>query len=168
MASPGRLLRNSLCAFFALHLRLSTEASLAGTESHTSVWIHQTSKRHSQAPFKKVKGSVQRVAFHPLKPHFFVAVRRISFSILTLPIETCQQTQRYVRIYDLSAQELIKTLMPGIRWISSLDIHPSGDHLIVGGYDRRLCWFDLDLSSKPYKVLRYDFLLSSFVVARSY
>ncbi|EJD53870.1 BOP1NT-domain-containing protein [Auricularia subglabra TFB-10046 SS5] len=121
----------------AWHRRGDYFATLSATESHTTVWIHQTSKRHSQAPFKKIKGSLQRVCFHPLKPHFFVA------------------TQRYVRIYDLSAQSLIKTLTPGIRWISSMDIHPSGDHLIVGGYDRKLCWFDLDLSSKPYKVLRY-------------
>jgi ribosome biogenesis protein ERB1 len=27
--------------------------------------------------------------------------------------------------------------------------------LIVGGYDRKLCWFDLELSDKPYKILRY-------------
>src|ERR1700744_1036614 len=46
-------------------------------------------------------------------------------------------------------------LNPGIRWISSMDVHPSGDHLIVGGYDRKLCWFDLELSEKPYKILRY-------------
>jgi ribosome biogenesis protein ERB1 len=64
------------------------------------------------------------------------------------------QTQRYVRMYDLGAQKLLKTFIPGIKWISSLDIHPSGDHFIVGGYDRKLCWFDLELSDKPYKVLR--------------
>ncbi|KAJ1311022.1 hypothetical protein OPQ81_009528 [Rhizoctonia solani] len=112
-------------------------ASVSGNESQGAVWIHQTSKRHSQAPFRKVKGAVQCVLFHPTKAHFFVA------------------TQRYVRLYDLAAQKLLKTLMPGIRWISSMDVHPSGDHIIVGGYDRKLCWFDLELSSKPYKVLRY-------------
>jgi hypothetical protein len=36
-----------------------------------------------------------------------------------------------------------------------MDVHPSGDHLIVGGYDRKLCWFDLELSARPYKVLRF-------------
>ena len=36
-----------------------------------------------------------------------------------------------------------------------MDVHPSGDHLIIGGYDRKLCWFDLELSEKPYKVLRH-------------
>ena len=39
-----------------------------------AVWIHQIARRHSQAPFRKVKGSVQLVQFHPSKPHFFVAV----------------------------------------------------------------------------------------------
>ena len=57
-------------------------------------------------------------------------------------------------MYNLAEQTLLKTLTPGIRWISSMDVHPSGDHLIVGGYDRKLCWFDLELSDKPYKVLR--------------
>lgn len=58
-------------------------------------------------------------------------------------------------MYNLAEQTLLKTLMPGIRWISSMDVHPSGDHLIVGGYDKKLCWFDLELSDKPYKILRY-------------
>lgn len=57
-------------------------------------------------------------------------------------------------MYNLAEQKLLKTLQPGIKWISSMDVHPLGEHLIVGGYDRKLCWFDLDLSDKPYKVLR--------------
>ena len=122
------------------------------------VWIHQVSRRHSQAPFKKIKGSVQLVLFHPSRPHFFVAVSVLTaafISILFLKDSRPSQTQRYVRIYNLSEQKLLKMLTPGIRWISSMDVHPSGDHLIVGGYDRKLCWFDLELSEKPYKILRY-------------
>ncbi|KAG8932214.1 Ribosome biogenesis protein erb1 [Tulasnella sp. 418] len=121
----------------AFHKKGDYFATVASGEGQSALWIHQLSKRHSQSPFKKVKGSVQRVLFHPSKPHFFVA------------------TQRYVRIYDLAAQSLLKTLLSGIRWISSMDIHPSGDHLLVGGYDKKLCWFDLELSDKPYKVLKY-------------
>lgn len=64
------------------------------------------------------------------------------------------QTQRYIRLYDLAGQKLLKTLKSGMRWISSMDVHPTGDHVIVGGYDRKLTWFDLDLSDKPYKVLK--------------
>jgi ribosome biogenesis protein ERB1 len=50
---------------------------------------------------------------------------------------------------------VIAGLVSGCKWISSLDVHPSGDHLIVGSLDRRLLWFDLDLSSTPFKVLKY-------------
>ncbi|KAK0468110.1 NUC169 domain-containing protein [Desarmillaria tabescens] len=119
------------------HRRGDYLASVSSGSNLGGVWIHQVTRRHSQAPFKKIRGSVQLVLFHPLKPHFFVA------------------TQQYVRIYNLSEQLLLKTLTPGIKWISSMDVHPSGDHVIVGGYDRKLCWFDLELSDKPYKVLRY-------------
>lgn len=30
----------------------------------------------------------------------------------------------------------------------------AGDNVIVGSYDRRLVWHDLDLSERPYKTLR--------------
>ena len=33
-------------------------------------------------------------------------------------------------------------------------IHPGGDNVILGSYDRRLCWFDMDLSTSPYKTMR--------------
>jgi ribosome biogenesis protein ERB1 len=102
-----------------------------------SVLIHQISKHATQSPFRKTQGQVQRVAFHPQKPHFFAA------------------TQRYVRIYDLAAQKLVKSLQSGVKWISALDVHPGGDHLIIGSYDKKLCWFDLDLSNKPFRTLRY-------------
>lgn len=59
-----------------------------------------------------------------------------------------------MRLYDLAAQTLVKTLMPGLKWISSIDVHPGGDNVIVGSYDKRLVWFDLDLSNRPYKTLR--------------
>lgn len=113
-----------------------SRSTLTYAAANKSVLIHQLSKHQTQSPFKKTKGSVQCVAFHPHKPHFFVA------------------TQRYVRLYDLVAQQLLKTLQPGLKWISSMDIHPMGDNLIIGSYDKKLCWFDLDLSTKPYKTLR--------------
>ena len=91
---------------------------------------------------------IQRVIFHPSKPLFYIA------------------TQQSVRIYNLIKQELVKKLQTGVKWISSIDIHPggmvfartndSGDNIIIGSYDKRLCWFDTDLSTKPYKTLRYN------------
>ncbi|RKP19791.1 BOP1NT-domain-containing protein [Rozella allomycis CSF55] len=105
--------------------------------SSKSVLIHQLSKKISQNPFKKVGGIVQNVLFHPKRPLFYVA------------------TQQFIRIYDLSKQELVRKLSPGFRWISSMSIHPSGDNIIVGSYDKKVCWIDMELSPKPYKVLRF-------------
>ena len=101
-----------------------------------SVLIHQLTRHVTQSPFARTQGAVQRVLFHPNKPHFFTA------------------TQRYVREYDLAGQKLVRTLQSGLKWISSLDVHPTGDHILVGSYDKKLCWFDLDLSNKPFRTLR--------------
>ncbi|XP_069544101.1 ribosome biogenesis protein bop1 isoform X1 [Brachyistius frenatus] len=105
--------------------------------SHLQVFIHQVSRRRSQNPFRKNKGLVQCVSFHPVRPYFFVA------------------TQRTVRIYNLVKQEMTKKLQANSKWISSIAVHPGGDHVICGSYDCRLSWFDLDLSTKPYKMLRH-------------
>ena len=103
----------------------------------SAVAIHTISKHLTQLPFRKLKGLAQAASFHPSQPVFLVA------------------TQRYIRSYDLLKQELLKIIQPGARWISSFDVHPGGDNLIVGTYDRRLLWHDLDLSVRPFKTLRY-------------
>lgn len=64
------------------------------------------------------------------------------------------QTQRAVRIYDLVKQELVRKLEPGAQWISALAVHPAGDNLLVASYDRKVMWFDLELSARPYQTLR--------------
>lgn len=115
--------------------------------------MHQLSKQKSVRPFAKMNGIVQQVVFHPLKPIIFVAV---SLRINNLKkIKICIfKTQRYVKVYDLVKQLLVKKLLTNVQWVSSLDIHPGGDNLIIGSYDNRLSWFDLDLSTKPYKTLK--------------
>ncbi|KAJ2673526.1 Ribosome biogenesis protein erb1 [Coemansia sp. RSA 1085] len=119
------------------HRRGDYLATLTAEEGGGSVLVHQLSKHKTQRPFRKLKGAVQSVCFHPTRPWFLVA------------------TQRYVRIYNLAQQQLIKTLQPGAKWISSLDVHPQGDNVIVGSYDKKMAWFDLDLSVKPYRSIRY-------------
>lgn len=118
--------------------------------------IHQLSKRKSQTAFSKPQGLVQCVLFHPVKPCLFVAVRldRIANEFpIALNIHSFQ-TQQHVRIYDLVKQELIKKLMPSCKWISKIAIHPKGDNLLVSSYDKKMMWFDLDLSTKPYQTLK--------------
>jgi len=111
-----------------------------------AVSIHTISKHQTQLPFRKrVKGggTPQVAHFHPSRPVLYVA------------------NQRVIRAYDLSKQSLLRIVQPGARWISSFSIHPTSttisgsDNMIVGSYDRRLLWMDLDLSPRPYKTLRY-------------
>ncbi|KAL8709130.1 MAG: hypothetical protein Q9225_007502 [Loekoesia sp. 1 TL-2023] len=119
------------------HRRGDYLATVSPSGQTSAVAIHTLSKHLTQLPFRRLKGLPQSAQFHPSKPIFFVA------------------TQRTIRSYDLSKQELLKIIQPGARWISSFDVHPLGDNLIVGSYDKRLLWHDLDLSVRPYKTLRY-------------
>lgn len=119
------------------HRRAEYFATVSPTGQSHAVAIHTLSKHLTQFPFRRLKGLAQTAQFHPSKPIFFVA------------------TQRMIRSYDLSKQVLLKIIQPGARWISSFDVHPGGDNLIVGSYDKRLLWHDLDLSVRPYKTLRY-------------
>ncbi len=121
----------------AFHRRGDYFTTVSPSAASASVAIHTLSAHKSQLPFRRLKGLAQAAAFHPSKPVFFVA------------------TQRSIRAYDLARQELIKILQPGARWISGFDVHPGGDNLVVGSFDRRLLWMDMDLSSTPYKTLRY-------------
>ena len=111
--------------------------SVSPNGGSAAVLIHQLSKATSQQPFSKNKGEVQCACFHPSKPFLFVA------------------NKQQVRVYHLVQQKMVKRLVSGCRWIQNIDVHPSGDHVIVGSLDRRMVWFDLDLSSTPYKTLKY-------------
>lgn len=125
--------------------------------ANRSALIHQLSKRRSQIPFSKSKGLIQFVLFHPVKPCFFVAVSGLIFFcyyvLLTLDFFSLQ-TQHNIRIYDLVKQELVKKLLTNSKWISGMSIHPKGDNLLVSTYDKKMLWFDLDLSTKPYQTMR--------------
>ncbi|GAX73046.1 hypothetical protein CEUSTIGMA_g499.t1 [Chlamydomonas eustigma] len=133
------------------HARGDYFSTVAPSGNTQAVLVHQLSKRNSQNPFKKNRGKVQRVAFHPSKPFFFVA------------------SQNHVRIYNLAKQALSKKLLGGSGAITCMAIHPSGDHVIIGSEDKRLAWFDLDLSDKPYKALRYHtFPLRGVAFHRTY
>lgn len=50
---------------------------------------------------------------------------------------------------------MIKRLKAGTKWISCITVLSSGDHVLVGGYDKRVNWFDLDLKTDPFKSMKY-------------
>lgn len=101
-----------------------------------TVAMHRLTQRSSRTLFRKRSGGVQCIRFHPTRPFLLVA------------------TMHHVRIYNLAADSPVKVLKPGVRWISDMDVHSSGDHVLITSYDKRVCWFDLDLSVRPYKIIR--------------
>lgn len=148
LAKWSRLPQPQRCASIALnhfptsvvwHRKGDYFASVASrAQTSSALLVHRISQAKSQAPFHKAQGLIQKAMFHPTLPLLFVA------------------TQRHVKRIDLKSLTPPQILLAGVKWISSMDIHPSGNHLVVGSYDRRLCWFDLDLGLKPWKVLRYS------------
>ncbi|KAF2153106.1 eukaryotic ribosome biogenesis protein 1 [Myriangium duriaei CBS 260.36] len=119
------------------HRRGDYLSTVSPAGASQAVSIHTLSKHLTQHPFRRLRGLAQTASFHPTRPLFFVA------------------TRQSIRVYDLQAQKLEKDLKPGARWISAIDVHAGGDNLLVGSYDRRLLWHDLDLGATPYKTLRY-------------
>ncbi|XP_010260498.1 PREDICTED: ribosome biogenesis protein BOP1 homolog isoform X2 [Nelumbo nucifera] len=101
-----------------------------------AILIHQLSKKLTQKIPFKLHGLPVSSAFHPSRSIFFIS------------------TKKNVRVYDLLKQKLIKKLETGVREVSSIAIHPAGDNVIVGSKEGKLCWFDMDLSSQPYRVLK--------------
>ncbi|CAH0726848.1 unnamed protein product, partial [Brenthis ino] len=120
----------------AWHAKGDYLAATLAEGASRAVVVHQLSRRRSQLPFRRAKGLVQCALFHPHRPLLFVA------------------TQRVVRVYDLVKQELTRKLQTGAQWISAMAVHPAGDNLLVASYDRKLIWFDLELSARPYQTLR--------------
>ncbi|KAI9750433.1 MAG: Ribosome biogenesis protein erb1 [Chaenotheca gracillima] len=120
------------------HRRGDYFATTSPAGQSQAVAIHTLSKHLTQLPFRRVRGGAAQAAhFHPSRPILFVA------------------TEHSIRSYDLVAQQLLKIIQPGAKLISGFDIHSGGDNLIVGSNDRRLLWHDLELSTRPYKTLRY-------------
>ena len=110
--------------------------TLTPSTGASCVLIHQLSKGSSQQPFGK-KREVSAVEFHGSKPFLFVAGDGV------------------VRIYHLVKQTMVKKLYPNCKYVTSMSLHGTGDHLILGTLDRKTIWFDLDLSDRPYKTMKY-------------
>jgi len=64
-------------------------------------------------------------------------------------------TQRNVFMYNLQKQIMVMKMVSGAKWISSIDVHPGGDNILIGTLDRRIIWYDLDLGKIPYRTFRY-------------
>ena len=63
--------------------------------------------------------------------------------------------QTYVKLYNLLKQRLWKSLRGiSIKHIASVDVHPAGGHIVISGFDKKVQWWDLELSKQPFKTIR--------------
>src|SRR3546814_10853407 len=46
--------------------------------------------------------------------------------------------QQHIKVYHLVEQKLVKKLLTGCKFVSCMDVLHSGDHVLVGSFDRRL------------------------------
>lgn len=121
----------------AWHRKGDYFATVSPRGGSSSVLLHQLSKGVSQNPFKKVDRTIVNVSFHPSRPLLFLC------------------SQKAIRLYDLSRQLILKKIPVHVKQLTSMAVHPSGDHLVVGSLDQQVSWFDLELSSEAYQTLRY-------------
>ena len=97
-----------------------TTQPLSSKKSH-SILVHCLSKAQTSQPFQNMKASteVQQTLFHPSQPHLII------------------MTKKHVFIYSLSKQQLIKKLLTGNQWNSSVAVHPYGDNVLLGSHDHK-------------------------------
>lgn len=50
------------------------------------------------------------------------------------------QTQTHVRVYNLQKQTMLKNIRANSRWVSSIGVHPGGEHFLIGTFDRKVSW----------------------------
>eukprot|EP00922_Rhytidocystis_sp_ex-Travisia-forbesii_P008182 GHVS01012054.1.p1 GENE.GHVS01012054.1~~GHVS01012054.1.p1 ORF type:complete len:321 (-),score=49.86 GHVS01012054.1:165-1127(-) len=120
----------------------------SGATASEQCHIHSLGKHQTVRPLRRtISGKIQAASFHPTKPWFVVAYYKA------------------LRIYDLKRRQeddtkatstsagLVKKLQ-GCDQATCLSVHPGGDHVLVGGDNKRAVWYDLDLNDKPFKILR--------------
>ena len=125
--------------------------------------VHNVLRHSTSCPFKPGSTGCSRsnalvsARFHPSKPQLLLVGRKS------------------LRIYDLQgkAKLLRKLEVPsGMEVVTGLEVHPAGDNIIVSGksyvrsnsnntngkdgleLEGKVCWYDLDMSAKPYQVFR--------------
>ena len=122
----------------ALHNKGDYFATLTkNSQGKTQVYIHSLTKMTHQIPISHIKGEVNAMSFHPNKPYFIVC------------------TNSNIFLYNLYKQELVRKFVSNLNTISSISIHNEGSDLIVGAKDGKVCWFQLELSAKPFKTMDY-------------
>ena len=107
------------------------------SQGKSQVYIHSLTKMTHQLPISHIKGNANCISFHPNKPYFIVA------------------TNSNIFIYNLQKQELVRKFISNLNTINKISIHKNGNDLIAGDKSGKVAWFQIELSSKPFKLMDY-------------
>ena len=61
-----------------------------------------------------------------------------------------------VYYYNLQAKSLVAKYKSECNWIHSIAVHPMGTNFVLGTLDNKIIWFDMELGTKPYKILSVE------------
>jgi len=122
----------------AIHKKGQYIACVIGGTSKSYCIIHHIPKKKSQNPFKRVRGVIGHVIFHPTQPSIIIS------------------TQMRIIIFNLQLNKRVKTMTVNTKFITSIDIHPNGEHLLVSSFDNKCFWYDLQMGDEPYKTLKMN------------
>lgn len=123
---------------FVWHQKGDYFATLQPDGNTSSVLLHQLSRWRSQIPFSRAAVKVTALSFHPKHAYFYIC---------------CQGR---IRVYSLTEKKSIRSIRTNSssEWISSIAVHPTGDHFIVGSHGKRITWYEMECTNRPY-TLRY-------------
>jgi hypothetical protein len=96
-------------------------------EGEVAVAVHEVPREHTGRELPPLPPI-------PLRGHAAAHQGKPSFVCVVTPLMNARTYGKcgHVQVYHLVEQKLVKKLLSGCKWISSIDIHPSGDHIIVG------------------------------------
>ena len=107
------------------------------SQGKSQVFIHSLTKMTHQLPISHIKGNANCISFHPTKPFFIVA------------------TNSNIFVYNLQKQELVRKFISNLKTITKICVHKYGNDLIAGDRNGNVAWFQLELSTKPFKLMDY-------------
>ncbi|KAK2958750.1 putative Ribosome biogenesis protein bop1 [Blattamonas nauphoetae] len=108
---------------------------VSSDNSASSLYIHNIATRKTAQPSNKRK-LVRCGMFHPAKQQYFVAYLK------------------HIEIHSLDKTDSVRKLRGTMTNITSMCIHPTGDHLIASSAEGKISWYDLNSDSNlPFRVL---------------
>ena len=102
------------------------------------ICVHQISKRTSQKLSIEGNNNISKIIFHPCKPFILVA------------------SMKFMVIYDLKIQQVLRKFAFESTRITTLDVHPQGDYILVGCDNGKLYWYNIEQSSKAERALSFS------------